>query len=205
MQPEKNYRRPRDSWPQSKRNWLLPRERYPVCRGLSNLLLIVLMLTTALCYVSCGTTKKSQTEQTLTSSTSERTDTTAAMARLIRTQTVPESKVRLTVSVDSLLKLPAGAAYRESNGRAHVEATQKEGIIYIIGTCDSLQRQVEYYEALYHTARDALEQYERSLKREQHKTRETSIWPEIGLLIFGFIAGALSTIYITKEKLFKNG
>ena len=164
------------------------------------------MLTTALCYVSCGTTKKSQTEQTLTSSTSERTDTTAAMARLIRTQTVPESKVRLTVSVDSLLKLPAGAAYRESNGRAHVEATQKEGIIYIIGTCDSLQRQVEYYEALYHTARDALEQYERWQKKEQHKTRETSsIWPGIGMLMFGFIAGALSTIYITKDKLFKNG
>lgn len=106
--------------------------------------------------------------------------------------------------MDSLLKLPAGAAYRESNNRAHVEATQKEGIIYIIGTCDSLQRQVEYYEALYHTARDALEQYER-LKKEQHKTCETSICPEIGLLIFGFIAGALSTIYITKEKLFKNG
>ena len=124
-------------------------------------------------------------EQNRTSSTSEKADTTAAVARLIRTQTVPESKVRLTVSVDSLLKLPAGAAYRESNDRAHVEATQKEGIIYIIGTCDSLQRQVEYYEMLYHTARDALEQYERSLKKEQHKTRETSIWPEIGLLIFG--------------------
>lgn len=112
----------------------------------------------------------------------------------------------LTISVDSLLKLPEGATYRRSNERAHVEASQKDGIIYIIGTCDSLQRQVEYYEALYHNARDALEQHERSLKREQHKIRETSsIWPGIGMLMFGFIVGALSTIYITKDKLFKNG
>ena len=54
----------------------------------------------------------------------------------------------LAISVDSLLKLPEGAAYRESKDRAHVEATHQGGIIYITGTCDSLQRQVEYYEAL---------------------------------------------------------
>ena len=73
----------------------------------------------------------------------------------------------LTISVDSLLKLPEGAVYRESKDRAHVEATHHGGVIYITGTCDSLQRQVEYYEALYHTARDALEQTEQSLRREK--------------------------------------
>ena len=77
--------------------------------------------------------------------------------------------MNLAVSVDSLLKLPEGAAYRGSNDRAHVEATHQGGVIYITGTCDSLQRQVEYYESLYHTARDALEQTEQSLLQEQQK------------------------------------
>lgn len=44
---------------------------------------------------------------------------------------IPGSKVNLTVSVDSLLKLPEGAVFRESKDRAHIEAKQKGGVIYI--------------------------------------------------------------------------
>ena len=114
------------------------------------------------------------------------------------------SQARITVSVDSLLKLPEGAAYRESNDRAHVEATHQGGIIYITGTCDSLQRQVEYYEALYHTARDALEQAEQSLLQEQQKkTSTTPWWVDLALLMFGYVVGAAATIFVTKDKLFK--
>ena len=80
---------------------------------------------------------------------------------------VPESQVHMAISVDSLLKLPEGAAYRENKDRAHVEATHHDGIIYITGTCDSLQRQVEYYETLYHNARDALESYHESVIEER--------------------------------------
>ena len=81
--------------------------------------------------------KKTQTEQTQTSSISEKTDTMSMVTRLITTQTIPESRVDLTISVDSLLRLPEGAAYRESKDRAHVEATHRGGVIYITGTCDS--------------------------------------------------------------------
>ena len=158
----------------------------------------------ALCCVSCATTKKTQTEQTQTFSTSERTDTTALVKRMTTVQTIPESKVSLTISVDSLLKLPAGAAYRESKDRAHVEATHHDGVIYITGTCDSLQRQVEYYEALYHTARDALEQAEQSLREEQQKkTSTTPIRLFVIILMSGIVVGAVSTIFVTKHKLFK--
>lgn len=80
----------------------------------------------------------------------------------------------LTISVDSLLRLPEGASYRQSNERAHVEASQKDGIIYIIGMCDSLERQVEYYEALYHNARDALESYRESVI-EERESRESPL------------------------------
>ncbi len=110
----------------------------------------------------------------------------------------------LAISVDSLLKLPEGAAYRESKDRAHVEATHQGGIIYITGTCDSLQRQVEYYEALYHTARDALDQTEQSLLQElQKKTPTTPWWADLAMLMLGYIVGAAATIFVTKDKIFK--
>ncbi len=104
----------------------------------------------------------------------------------------------LAVSVDSLLKLPEGAAYRESNDRAHVEATHQGGIIYITGTCDSLQRQVEYYEALYHTARDALEQTRDQLTQERQKRSEP-----LGNPILTFVMGLAAGILTTTIKLFK--
>lgn len=105
----------------------------------------------------------------------------------------------LAVSVDSLLKVPEGAAYRESNDRAHVEATHQGGIIYITGTCDSLQRQVEYYEALYHTARDALEQTHDQLTQERQK-RSEPLGNHILTFVMGLVAGILTT---TTIKLFK--
>lgn len=110
----------------------------------------------------------------------------------------------MAISVDSLLKLPEGAVYRESKDRAHVEATHQGGVIYITSTCDSLQRQVEYYEALYHTARDALEQTQSQLIRErQKKTDTTPSWLFLTTLMFGYFVGAAVTIFITKDKLLK--
>ena len=197
MPHEQIYRPP-------KRRWPLPREKWPGYARLSRLLPVVVMLTIALCFSSCATTKKTQTQQEQTFSTSAKSDTTAAVTRLIATQPVPESRVSLAVSVDSLLKLPEGAAYRESNDRAHVEATHQGGIIYITGTCDSLQRQVEYYEALYHTARDALEQTEQLLLQEQHKKISTTPWwADLALLMVGYAVSAAATIFITKDKLLK--
>lgn len=104
----------------------------------------------------------------------------------------------MAVPVDSLLKLPEGAAYRESNDRAHVEATHRDGVIYITGTCDSLQRQVEYYEALYHTARDALESYRESVL-EESKARESPFSIFLKGLACG-IALTVSIIILSKNK-----
>lgn len=109
----------------------------------------------------------------------------------------------LTISVDSLLKLPEGAAYRRSKDRAHVEATHRDGVIYITGTCDSLQRQVEYYESLYHTARDALEQTKQSLRQEKEKKSEPSWLILLLECSCGFIAGiAVANIF---PKRFRKG
>lgn len=112
--------------------------------------------------------------------------------------------MNLKISVDSLLRLPEGAVYRQSNDRAHVEASQKGGVIYITGTCDSLQRQVEYYEKLYHTARDALDQIEQShLLKQEKKTSTSPWWMDLAILMLGYFVGVAVTIYLTKDKLLK--
>lgn len=109
----------------------------------------------------------------------------------------------LAISVDSLLKLPEGAAYRESNDRAHVEAARQGGIIYITGTCDSLQRQVEYYEALYHNARDALESYQESVI-EERATRKSPFSIYLGGVACGFVLAVALTGFIKQSKSRKN-
>ena len=135
--------------------------------------------------------QKTQTQQEQTSSTYAKSDTTAAVTRVITTQTVPESQVHMAISVDSLLKLPEGAAYRENKDRAHVEATHHDGIIYITGTCDSLQRQVEYYEALYHNARDALENYRESVIEERASRKSP-----FSIYMSGVTCGIILTVAI---------
>lgn len=107
--------------------------------------------------------------------------------------------MNLTVSVDSLLKLPDGAVFRESKDRAHVEAKQKGGVIYITGTCDSLQRQVEYYEALYHTARDALEQKQNELIQERQKHSEPLGNPML-IFVFGLTGGILIMVTLNIKR-----
>ena len=110
----------------------------------------------------------------------------------------------MAISADSLLKLPEGALYRRSDGRAHVEASRKGGIIYISGTCDSLQRWVEYYEEMYHTARDSLEQREQELRQEREKKTPGSPTSLLtAVMMAGYAAGAAMTIIITKEKILK--
>lgn len=118
-------------------------------------------------------------------------------------QTIPESRVELAVSVDSLLKLPEGGAYRQSNERAHVEASRKGGVIYITGTCDSLQRQVEYYEALYHNARDALESYRESVI-EERSTRKSPFSIYMSGVTCGIVLTVALIIFIKQSKSRKN-
>lgn len=182
-----------------KRRWPLPREKWLDYARLSRLLPVVVMLTIALCFSSCATTQKTQTQQEQISSTSAKSDTTAAVTRVITTQMVPESQVHMAISVDSLLKLPEGAAYRENKDRAHVEATHHDGIIYITGTCDSLQRQVEYYEALYHNARDALENYHESVI-EERASRKSPFSIYMSGVTCGFIL-TIALIYFLNFKI----
>lgn len=109
---------------------------------------------------------------------------------------MPESRVEMRISVDSLLKLPQGATYHRKSGQARAEVSIRGDTIYVTGTCDSLARQVEYYENLYHTARDALEAHNRESAKVESKERSYPTWLLIATFILGLAFGAITTIFI---------
>lgn len=108
---------------------------------------------------------------------------------------MPESRVEMRISADSLLKLPQGATYHRKSGQARAEVSIRGDSIYVTGTCDSLARQVEYYEALYHSARDAPESYHATVQAET-KTRESPLEIFVKGLVLGLVAGISLTNFI---------
>lgn len=103
--------------------------------------------------------------------------------------------MEMAISVDSLLRLPTGAAYHKRSGQARAEVTKHGDTIYVTGTCDSLQRQVDQYKALYHTARDALELYHDSVQAEkQESTPQGRVF--LAGLVIGLVAGVAICIYV---------
>lgn len=58
------------------------------------------------------------------------------------------SEVRLEIPTDSLLKLPEGSSFHAKSGQARLDIGRgkEPGTIVVHASCDSLQRQCEYYE-----------------------------------------------------------
>ena len=106
----------------------------------------------------------------------------------------------MAIPVDSLLKLPSQAVYTHHSGQATATVAKKGEVIYVAATCDSLQREVEYYEELYYKARDELEQTEQLYMQLQKEKTFPASWVFIATLIFGYITGAITVIYVTKDK-----
>lgn len=196
MLPEKIFRPPKGKWPP-------PRGKWPGFAKLSRLLPAVLILTAVLCLPGCATTKKTQTEQTQSQQTVTVHDTVQTFTRIVRTEAVPESRVEMRISVDSLLKLPSEATYTKHSGQASAAVSRRGGAIYVTATCDSLARQVEYYEALYHNARDALERYQATVQEEANSPDSPIKTYAIGFVL-GFAAGISPIIFIKYSKRHKN-
>ena len=164
---------------------------------------------------SCGTARKIQTEERrekgteLSSGRRELRDTEASAIRTIRKEGVPQSKAEITIPVDSLLKLPADAAYTQRSGQATASVKRDGDRIEVTATCDSLAREVEYYEELYLHALEKLEAYEleRSEESERIESRRKEDKEPLGnpivIFMIGIMAGALGTtaiIIYKKEK-----
>lgn len=162
----------------------------------------------ALCSGSCGTARKIQTEERRETGReqsygrTELRDTAASAIRAIRREGVPPSKAEITIPVDSLLKLPAEAAYTQRSGQATASVRREGDRIEVTATCDSLAREVEYYEELYLHALEKLEAYE--LERSEATARSESRKEEdkeplgnpIAIFMIGITAGALGSIAI---------
>ena len=171
--------------------WHPPKGRCNVFGKLSSLPPIALILMAALCFVSCATTKKTQTEQTQTEHIKVTSDTATSVIRTIQKEVVPSSKAEIAIPVDSLLKLPSQAVYTHHSGQATATVAKKGEVIYVAATCDSLQREVEYYEELYYNARDELEQYKDSVQTET-KQQSSNLWVKLIIsFLMGFTTGVL--------------
>lgn len=98
---------------------------------------------------------------------------------------VPPSLAELTVPMDSLRRLPEGAAYTKKSGQATLTLKVKGDSIQGTASCDSLQQQVFRLEEQLHQARDRLEQ------------RETEIKPAgnpLKYYLYGVLTGIILTI-----------
>lgn len=114
------------------------------------------------------------------------------------------SEVKLEIPTDSLLKLPEGSSFHAESGQARLDIGKgkEPGTIVVYASCDSLQRQCEYYEretAIYRNAYGTLQ----SLFEEERERRSNPV----KTFFAGFFAGIAITILgtiIIKNKL-KNG
>lgn len=119
--------------------------------------------------------------------------------RLVRTQTVPKSEVRLTIPADSLMKLPPQASYSGKNGQASVSVGRKGDTVTVYASCDSLQLLVEYYERTSSVWKERYEEmaglYEAEVK--QHSNPVKTFFYGFGV---GILLSVLTTIIIILKR-----
>ena len=158
-------------------------------------------MTTVLCLTGCASTRKAQ-ETTRTETVRTTADSLNSEVRLIRTETVPKSEVRLAIPADSLMRLPPRATYSRKSGRASVSVGREGDTVTVYASCDSLQALVVYYERRADHYRKAFEaadaRYEAEVKRRSNPVR--TYFYGLGT---GAVLGVLTTIFIQKRK--KNG
>jgi hypothetical protein len=151
------------------------------CRGRR----LVLIMTIALFAASCATTTKTKT-------TTVENRETAYEAKTVRIthQAVPSSQARLQVPIAEIQKLPDGAVFAAKSGQAQAKVRIRNDTIIIIATCDSLQREVEYYEAALSTALSSIKRLE--AEKTERMSLKTGI---IAILIVAIlIAGTVILI-----------
>lgn len=128
---------------------------------------------------SCATSREAAREKVRTMETEQR-DSLAREVRRIRTETVPMSEVRLEIPTDSLLKLPEGSSFHAKSGQARLDIGKgkEPGTIVVYASCDSLQRQCEYYEKSSSVWRECYEGmadlYEAELKQRSNPVKTFS-------------------------------
>ena len=112
------------------------------------------------------------------------------------------SQVEMSIPMDSLRNLPSGAVYHKKSGQANASVATKGDTIIIVATCDSLQREVDYYENLYLSTKVKLDNLKETVQTEKER-HSNPVKIAFVCLMAGFIVGIISTVIILTK--FKNG
>lgn len=155
----------------------------------------------ALCCVGCASTRKTTLKGTQMEAIQTMTDSLDSEVRLIRTETVPKSEVKLEIQADSLMNLPPMASYSGKSGQANVSVSRNKDVITVYASCDSLQILVEYYEkksASYQKAYEGMASlYETEVKQRSNPVKTFFCGFGIGILLSILTA---ITIYINLKR-----
>ena len=147
-------------------------------------------MTIALFLSGCATSRKASvvTEESVRQVSA---DTLRSEVRQTWTETVPQEEAKLEIPLAELTNLPEKAEYHAKNGRASATVQNKGGTIVVYATCDSLQRQCEYYERQMASYKNALEQ------QNEAKTEKERISNPWKTLLIAFIVGVATGIVLT--------
>lgn len=112
------------------------------------------------------------------------------------------SQVEMSIPMDSLRNLPEGASFQRKSGQANASVFTEGNNIVVVATCDSLQREVDYYENLYLSTKAKLDKLKETVQTEKEQRSNPVKIGFISLLV-GLFAGVILTIIIQTR--FKNG
>lgn len=105
--------------------------------------------------------------------------------------------------VGELRSLPDNASYHRRNGQASVDVRIRNDTVYIVATCDSLQRLVKYYERMYRNASVKAEAYREAVRTAYTYDSKKAAEPFLIFLILAvaalLIAGVVIVIIKSKN------
>lgn len=105
------------------------------------------------------------------------------------------SRAQITISAENLPDLPPGATYTKKSGRARADVSRDGDTIVVTATCDSLEREIEYYEGRYYAALEAMDRFKSNVQKTDER-RSTSILAVFAGCMTGLFVGVISTIII---------
>ena len=110
--------------------------------------------------------------------------------------TIPRSEVALSLSIDTIKRLPKRSMYYSRSGQASVTVQYENDTISITATCDSLQRQIEYYEVKIEEYKAINEDYKNCIEEMENE------FPSyIKIMVMAFLLGIFAGIILQKSQI----
>ena len=160
-----------------------PNARWRGFARLSTMLTAVVTAMTVLCFTGCASSRKSVSRETSTSHEVSHlaVDSTVSVEETWQTPVkVPMSAVSLTLSMDSLRRLPSGAGYTARKGQANVKVTRRAPTekepeqLVIEANCDSLELVCAGYSKTISTLKRQLKETRKSNSELREETKEST-------------------------------